>query len=417
LSQSAHERQERGASAAAGEGVGDRLASVAAGARARRCRREAPTTSLVLATKLGSRVGLCSLSVVFNRSTAQCSAGTGSRTGKAGDRGRSTRRSTRRSGSNCWRTTERPRRTSRIRRHVGRAECSVLARRGRVSARVDDGSTHTAHSRQIEPTKWAIPRGRSTRTPAGVEQPKRPVSPILWLHRCGRFALGARTHRQGPVSPAQRVAVRGLARRARCPCPCPAGSARPPRDRERQDRREHEREQPQAHARRPRTPPRPADCRPRLSAGRPKCPGRPGRPYTLRRGSSRRGDASLRSLFRELNAPPPAPVHLRVHRCRGSPHRRTRAKPSETPRTSRRASQKRPAPVAFTPPSGVSASLIRDPVTFNGSMPSECHRSMPPLLLPDMATPELTMRGSSRCGCKSSGTWQDSRCWLNDAAR
>ena len=83
----------------------------------------------------------------------------------------------------------RRRRGSRIRRHVGRAECSVLARRGRVSARVDDGSTHTAHSRQIEPTKWAIPRARSTRTPAGVEQPKRPVSPILWLHRCGRFAL------------------------------------------------------------------------------------------------------------------------------------------------------------------------------------------------------------------------------------
>jgi hypothetical protein len=66
---------------------------------------------------VGHRVGLCLLSVVFNRSTAQCSAGTGSRTGKADDHGRSIRRSTRRSGSNCWRTTECRRRLSRILRH------------------------------------------------------------------------------------------------------------------------------------------------------------------------------------------------------------------------------------------------------------------------------------------------------------
>ena len=45
-----------------------------------------------------------------------------------------------------------------------------------------------------------------------------------------------------------------------------AGSARPARDRERRDDREHEREQRRAHERRPRTPLRPADGHPRLSA-------------------------------------------------------------------------------------------------------------------------------------------------------
>ena len=71
----------------------------------------------------------------------------------------------------------------------------------------------------------------------------------------------------------------------------------------------------------------------------------------------------------------------------------------------------------FNPPFGgfERYGYVGQRVTFNGSMPSECHRSMPPLLLPDMATPELP--GGDRPGvCKSSGLWQDSRCWLNDAA-
>jgi hypothetical protein len=141
-------------------------------------------------------------------------------------------------------------------------------------------------------------------------------------------------------------------------------------------------------------------CRARSGGNRrPKYPGRPGRPYPLRRGASRRGRV-MRSLFRELNAPAAcsrapagciAAVAVSINVLGLNPQER-QERPEGLAQNVR--------PVAFTAPSGVSASLVRDPVTFNGSMPSEGHRSMPPLLLPDVATSELLRRGSSRCGCK-----------------
>jgi hypothetical protein len=68
----------------------------------------------------------------------------------------------------------------------------VLARRGRVSARVDDGGTHTAHSRQIEPTKSAIPRPAQ---PAHLLESNSPNDPPA--QSCGYIAAAASPFRDG----------------------------------------------------------------------------------------------------------------------------------------------------------------------------------------------------------------------------
>ena len=108
------------------------------------------------------KVGLCSLSVGSIAQPLNARPGPACVQGKQAIAGAQPGAQRDARGVNCWRTTERPRRTSRIPRHVGRAECSgVSAARPSKRARGRWRHTHSPFPSMSVNRKVTVPVGNS----------------------------------------------------------------------------------------------------------------------------------------------------------------------------------------------------------------------------------------------------------------